>query len=220
MLLPIADLLDIPTLKSVRRLLANAPRYAGVRSAGWAARAVKLNTQFEASAPAVMQAAELIQAALLAHPVVQLAARTAKLSPVHFNAYCKGQSYGLHTDDAYMSDLRTDLSYTLFLSERDSYEGGELIIDDHSGEQGFRLEAGGLLLYPADSLHQVTAVVRGERLAAFGWLQSQVRDASERAILFDLELVRRHLHATEAGSAEFLRLSRVCGSLARRWSGA
>lgn len=220
MLLPIADLLDATSLAEVHTCLSKAPRYAGVRSAGWAARAVKHNSQFEANDPEVIQAAQLVHKALLAHPLVQLAARPAKLSPLLFNAYADGAYYGRHTDDALIAGLRTDLSYTLFLSEPASYQGGELVIHDHAGEQSFKLNAGALLLYPADTLHEVTPVVSGERLAAVGWLQSEIRDASARAVLFDLELLRRHLHASEAGSAEFLRLSRVCGTLARRWSGA
>ena len=217
MLLPIADLLDAPSLLQIRETLSTAPRYNGARSAGWAAQAVKHNQQFEPGEP-LSKAQAMISAALAGHPLLQLAARPARYSPVLFNAYQDGGSYGLHTDDAFMAGLRTDLSYTLFLSDPASYEGGELLIHDHAGTQSFKLDAGALLLYPADTLHEVSPVLRGERLAAVGWLQSQVQDASARALLFDLELVRRHLHTREPGSSEFLRLSRVCGVLIRRWS--
>jgi PKHD-type hydroxylase len=126
--------------------------------------------------------------------------------------------YGSHVDDALMGGMRTDISFTLFLSDPTSYDGGELIIDSASGEETFKLEAGALVAYPATSLHRVGAVTRGTRLAAIGWARSFVRDPAQRELLFDLDTVRRQLFAREGKSAAFDLISKSFANLLRMWA--
>ena len=146
---------------------------------------------------------------ILGNELFCLAARPKALSPLLFSRYDTGMQYGSHVDDALMGGMRTDISFTLFLSDATSYDGGELIIDSASGEETFKLEAGALVAYPATSLHRVGAVTRGARLAAVGWARSFVRDPAQRELLFDLDTARRQLFAREGKSAEFDLISKV-----------
>ena len=114
--------------------------------------------------------------------------------------------------------IRSDLSFTLFLSPPDAYDGGELVIEGSAGEQAFKLPAGGLVLYPSSTLHRVAPVTRGERLAAVSWVQSQVRDPACREILFDLDTARRTLFQREGKSREFDLLSKSLANLLRLWA--
>ena len=116
--------------------------------------------------------------------------------------------------------LRTDLAWTLFLSDPDSYDGGELVIESHEGETPVKLPAGALVVYDCGALHRVAPVTRGERLACVGWIQSRVRDSRQRELLFTLDQARRALHGREGGSPEFLQLSQVHSQLLRMWAEA
>jgi PKHD-type hydroxylase len=136
--------------------------------------------------------------------------------------------YGWHTDNALMGEqqneqmdepnlMRSDVSLTLFLSQPDTYDGGELVIDTDMGEQAFKLAAGSMLVYPSTALHQVTTVTRGVRFAAVTWIQSLVRQSQEREILFDLDTVRRSLFEKYGKVAEFDLLSKTYANLLRKW---
>jgi PKHD-type hydroxylase len=128
--------------------------------------------------------------------------------------------YGCHTDNAIMGDahpMRSDVSLTLFLSPPDTYDGGELSIDTSLGEQTFKLAAGSMIAYPSTALHQVKTVTKGVRLAAVTWVQSFVRAASEREILFDLDTARRSIHAQYGRTVEFDLLSKTHANLLRKW---
>jgi PKHD-type hydroxylase len=145
------------------------------------------------------------------------AVRPKALSPLLFSRYEKGMRYGSHVDDALMDGMRTDVSFTLFLSEPESYDGGELAIEGVSGEETFKLDAGALVAYSATSLHHVTEVTRGARLAAVGWVRSFVRDPARRELLFDLDTARRQMFAREGKSSEFDLVSKSLANLLRMW---
>ena len=153
---------------------------------GWAAAQVKCNQQFDASDAAVAALQAELHRRITMHPLVRLYARPQRTTLPLLNAYSTGMHYGRHVDDALMGEpaLRTDLAYTLFLSDGDDYDGGALVIDSHAGETPVRLDAGAIVIYPAGSLHRVEPVTRGERVAAVGWIQSLVRDPAQREVLF------------------------------------
>ena len=134
-----------------------------------------------------------------------------------FSRYQPGHAYGAHVDDALMGGVRSDLAFTLFLSEPDSYDGGELVIDSTAGEEGFKLAPGSVITYPATTLHRVAPVTRGERLAAAGWVRSYIRDAGRRELLFDLDTARRRIFDREGKTAEGDLLAKCAANLLRQW---
>jgi PKHD-type hydroxylase len=134
-----------------------------------------------------------------------------------FSAYEPGMHYGSHVDDALMAGIRTDVSFTLFLSDPESYGGGELTIESASGEDAVKLAAGSLLAYPSTTLHHVAPVTRGTRLAAVGWARSFVRNGAQREMLFDLDTARRQLFTREGKSAEYDLVSKSLANLLRMW---
>lgn len=132
-----------------------------------------------------------------------------------FSRYTPGMSYGTHVDNAVMAGKRTDLSFTLFLSDPRSYEGGELVMQDNGAERAFKLPAGQMILYPTSVPHRVAEVASGARLAAVGWVRSYIRDTGEREILFDLDNAIAGLSADQKDVE--MRLSKVRSNLIRRW---
>ena len=189
----------------------------GAATAGFAARLVKNNRQAEGSDRSLGTIRKLVAERVLGNEVFRLAVRPKALSPVLFSRYEKGMRYGSHVDDALMDGMRTDVSFTLFLSEPESYGGGELAIEGVSGEETFKLDAGTLVAYSATSLHHVSEVTRGARLAAVGWVRSFVRDPARRELLFDLDSARRQMFAREGKSTEFDLVSKSLANLLRMW---
>jgi PKHD-type hydroxylase len=212
-MLTIADVLTAEDVARVREGLGVAPFGDGRRTAGAAAKKVKANAQADGGDPRVQALVKFVRAALERHPVFSLYARPARWSPVMFNRYLGGDAYGFHVDDPVMGEMRTDLSFTLFLSDPGAYEGGALIVDGLDGEREVKLPAGSAVLYPTGALHRVTPVTSGERLAAVGWIQSLIRRADERELLFDLSRVRASLADNEAR----LTLDKAIGNLVRLW---
>ena len=212
-MLTIADVLAAEDVARVREGLAAAPFGDGKRTAGAAARKVKANAQADGADARVQALAKFVRDALERHPVFSLYARPARWSPVMFNRYRGGDAYGFHVDDPVMGEVRTDLSFTLFLSDPETYEGGALLIDGLDGEREVKLSVGSLVLYPTGALHRVTPVTSGERLAAVGWIQILIRRADEREILFDLGRTRASLPDGEAR----LTLDKAIGNLVRLW---
>ena len=218
-MLTVLDVLWPEDLARVREGLGKAGFSDGRRTAGGAARKVKANQQADMSDPAVQALARFVRQALDRSELLQLYARPAWWSKLLFSRYRPGDAYGLHMDDAMMAAedggrLRTDLSFTLFLSDPESYEGGALVIDGLDGEREIKPPAGAVALYATGSLHRVQAVGEGERLACVGWIQSLVRRGDEREILFDLGRVR-------AGASEGegrLLLDKAIGGLLRLWA--
>jgi len=197
MLLQIPDVLDAEQLANVRQYLDQADFVHGKATAGRAAGAVKHNLELDHEAPMRDNLVDAVMGTLTAHPHFQAAAYPAKVSTPIFARYTEGMAYGDHVDDPVMGEVdaryRSDISLTLFLNEPGDYEGGELVIETHFGEQQVKLPAGHVVLYPSSSRHRVEAVTGGERLVMVTWLQSQVREAERRALLFDLWQAREKL---------------------------
>jgi len=216
-MLIIDQVLGADDLKRVREGLAAATFAPGKKTARGEARAVKANRQAAGGDPKVAALGLFVRRALERNALFRLYAQPARWSAVMFNRYGSGESYGLHLDDAVMDGeggrLRTDLSFTLFLSDPDSYEGGELVVDDLEGERAVKPPAGAVAVYTSGALHRVEAVASGERLAAVGWVQSLIRRADEREVLFDLGGARSTM---PAGEGRML-LDKAIGKLVRLW---
>jgi len=209
-------------LQKVRAELASFSWDSGKRTAGAAARAVKENLQAKGADPKVAALERFVAEALQRHPMFEIAARPKRLTRLMFSRYEPGMTYGDHTDDALMGagedKVRTDLAFTIFLAERDSYEGGALVVESALGEQEIVLDAGDAILYPAGSIHRVAPVTAGARLAAVGWVESFVADAGRREILFDLSVARERLAGAGVPREELLRLDKATSNLLRMWA--
>lgn len=193
MYLVIDNVLTGEALARAQALLADAPWADGRATAGYQSAAVKRNEQLPERHPLTQQLQENVEGSLAASLLFQSAALPRHIFPPLFNRYASGHDFGTHVDNAIRqtpggAPLRTDLSATLFLADPASYDGGELEVEDGSASHRFKLAAGSMLLYPATTLHRVTPVTRGARLASFFWVQSLVADAGRRAILFDIDL--------------------------------
>ncbi len=225
MLLAIPALLPRDDALALAASLREAEWADGNATSGAGAVLVKRNRQLPVESEAARAAQRVVQAALAANALFLSAALPGRILPPMFNRYGEGDTYGSHVDNAIRIDgatgtkIRTDLSATLFLSEPAEYDGGELTIDGPSGVVSHKLQAGDLLLYPASSLHRVTPVTRGERLASFFWIQSLVRDDSARSMLFDLDQsIQALVHDRGGDNAQVLRLTNVYHNLIRRWA--
>lgn len=216
MILCLDGVLDAAECDAMREALAAAPFTAGVHTAGAQARALKHNEQLAARDPLAKALGAKVEQSLRSHPVAAAGALPLRFARTLFSRYRTGMAYGTHIDEPVMDGTRTDLSFTLFLSEPDRYEGGALVLDTPTGEQPFRLPAGSAVLYPSGARHRVETVTAGERLAAVGWLQSEVRDPAAREILLDLSTALAEL--PEAAADTRLRIAGVRASLRRRWS--
>lgn len=220
MIVCIASVLSPEQLAEVRGLLAQGQYVDGRQTAGWHARLVKNNRQLAANDPAGA-AGDIVRKALLGHEVFRAAVQPQRLRPMLFSRYEPGMDYGSHVDDALMGrdgeKLRSDVSMTVFLSEPESYDGGELVVEGTGGEQNYKLEAGAAIVYPSNTLHRVAPVTRGVREVAVSWAQSLVRDPARREVLFDLDTARRGLFQRAGKSREFDLLSKSHANLLRMW---
>lgn len=213
----IDEVLGAAEVLAIREALAEAPFTDGRATAGPAAVQVKRNEQARGDDPGVLASGRRVRLALEGHRVMRTLVRPLRWSSLMFSRYGPGQAYGLHADNAGMFDadgwpMRTDVSFTVFLSDPDSYEGGELFIEDGVGGRAFRPPAGSAVLYPTGLLHRVLPVTAGVRLACVGWVQSLVRRPEQREILFDLEGLR-----DDASGDAALTLDKTIGNLLRMW---
>lgn len=224
MLLEIPDLLTRDEVRAARLQLEAATWVDGRATAGHLAVGAKRNRQLAADDALAIRLGDGIVERLGKRAEFLAAALPLKVLPPFFNRYEGGGEYGFHIDNAIRTiagtphRVRTDVSSTLFLSDPDEYDGGELVIEDTYGTQSVKRRAGSLVLYPGTSLHRVTPVTRGTRYAAFFWTQSLVRDASRRALLLQLDTAIRELTAAAAGQAAIDRLTGVYHNLLRQWS--
>jgi PKHD-type hydroxylase len=224
MLLQVPQILTSEEVGHARELLDAAEWIDGRVTAGHQSALAKDNEQVPEQHPAAREVGQTIIAALARNPLFRAAAIPLHVYPPLFNRYTGGQSFGSHVDNAVRrvtgtaNQIRTDVSATLFLSEPGEYDGGELIIEDTYGVQSIKLAAGSMVLYPATSLHHVRPVTRGARLASFFWIQSMVRDDSQRTLLFDLDLAIQRLAGEAPEHPSVLQLTGVYHNLLRRWA--
>lgn len=218
MILCLHEVLDKQSLRALVERLASTPAAFedGRKTAGWHARTVKLNEQLrdDAASPVL----EMLAKTLLALPVFKAAAMPKQMVKLVLSRYGPGMHYGTHVDDALMGGIRTDLSFTLFLSAPEDYDGGALVMEGNDGETDVKLPAGSLVLYPTTTLHRVEPVTRGERLAVAGWVRSFIRSHEERELLFDIENIVASLRDAKADRAILDRLFKVRANLIRKWA--
>lgn len=227
MLIAIPGLLDADALARVHDTIGAAEWVDGNVTSGAQAALAKRNRQLPEESSAAQAARAIVLGALERSPLFIAAALPLKVFPPLFNSYEGGESFDVHVDNAIRIQrgtefrVRSDLSATLFLSDPDDYDGGELIIEGEFGAQSVKLAAGDMVLYPASSLHRVSPVTRGRRLASFFWIQSMVRDDGARRILFDLDQGVQGVAAERGqGDPAVIRLTGVYHNLLRRWADA
>ena len=225
MLIHIPQILAPETVAQLRMALAQAgPAWVdGRATAGYQGAPVKLNQQVDERSSVAIECQRVVAAALERNALFISAALPNALYPPMFNRYGEGMGFGLHVDGGirlhphHGNKFRTDLSLTLFLSDPDSYDGGELQIVDTYGTHSAKLPAGDMVLYPSTSLHQVTPVTRGERVACFTWVQSMVRDDGDRTLLFELDTAIQRLNAPQADTEACRTLVGTYHNLLRKW---
>lgn len=224
MMQKIPDLLSPEQVRQCRQALEQANWAEGALTAGHMALKAKNNLQLPHGDPVATRIGDFILDTLAKSPAFIAAALPLKVLPPRFNRYEGGGNYGSHVDNAILTvpggghRIRTDLSATLFFSDPDEYDGGELVIEDTYGTHRVKLPAGHMVLYPGASLHQVTPVTRGARYAAFFWIQSLVRDDGQRALLLNLDTAIQDLTVATPDHPALGRLLGVYHNLLRTWA--
>lgn len=221
MILNIPAVLNQQQVSQVREHLRAAEWVDGKETAGRQGVSVKNNRQIKEGSRIANELGQAILGALEVNSLFISAALPNRVYPPLFNCYEVGMTFGSHVDNAVRlhpldgSKFRTDLSATLFLSSPDEYDGGELLIEDTYGVHQIKLAAGDMVLYPSGSLHRVTPVTRGARVASFFWIESMVRDDAERTVLFDMDMAIQRLAATGAEEQARLQLTNCYHNLLR-----
>jgi PKHD-type hydroxylase len=224
MLIQIPDVLSADQVAEGRRALDAAEWTDGRVTAGHQSARAKRNQQLPEDHPIARQLGDAILRALQANPLFVAAALPLRVFPPLFNRYEGGHSFGNHVDNAIRQvpgaplRIRTDLSATLFFSEPEEYDGGELFIEDTYGVHRVKLPAGHMVLYPSSSLHNVQPVTRGARVASFFWIQSMIRDDGERTLLFDLDNAIQTVARDAPDHPAAVQLTSVYHNLLRRWA--
>lgn len=223
MLLKIPGVLTAEQVAQCRAALEQADWVDGRVTAGHQSSRVKNNQQLPEDHPVARQWGDLISQTLARNMLFRSAALPAKIYPPLFNRYSGGGNFGVHVDNAVRDvrgtphRVRTDISATLFLVEPDEYDGGELVIEDTYGAQSIKFAAGDMVLYPGTSLHRVNPVTRGARMASFFWIQSLVREDSQRSLLFDMDTAIQRLAVNAPDHPSVTQLTGVYHNLLRRW---
>ena len=225
MLICVPDVLSKVEVADFRAAMDAADWEDGRSTACAQSARIKKNEQLPPNSNIARQLGEAVVRALVANPLFVSAAIPKQIFPPLFNRYGVGQHFGIHVDNAVRGDhlsgarIRTDLSVMLFLSEPEEYDGGELIVEDYYGSHRIKLPAGHLVLYPATSLHAVTEVTRGVRVASFFWLQSMVRDGQARSLIFDLDTAIQGLvQRVGRDDPELVKLTGIYHNLIRCWA--
>lgn len=224
MIVRVPAVLSAEQLAAVHALLADAPWGDGRATAGYQSARVKENLQLPEDCDASRKLRDVVVTALERNPLFMAAALPLRVFPPLFNRYEVGQTFGAHVDNAIRAvtgtahRIRTDISATLFLNAPEDYDGGELIVEDTYGAHSAKLAAGDMILYPATSLHRVTPVTRGARVAAFFWVQSMVKDDGQRRILFDLDRSIAELTQAVPENPALVRLTACYHNLIRQWA--
>jgi PKHD-type hydroxylase len=220
MIIPLANLLNPNEIDTIVALTKEAEFKEGKLTAGWAAREIKNNLQV-IDGPVHEKINQILQASLARNELFQISAFPRYVRPFLISKTVVGGGYGSHVDNPIMVGpfmSRTDISMTVFLSDPDSYVGGDLVLEETIGERRFRMAKGSAVIYPSTSLHRVDTVSSGERLVACTWVQSRIRQADQREILFDLDKARREIFKKDGKTHVFDLLSKSHANLARQWS--
>ncbi len=224
MLIHVPQVLSKDQVAEARAKLDAAEWIDGSATAGFQSVRVKHNLQLPEQHPLSEELGDVVLTALQRQPLFLSAALPFRVFPPLFNRYEGGGSFGNHVDNAIRQRagtghrIRTDLSATLFLSEPQEYEGGELLVEDTYGVHSVKLPAGHLVLYPSTSLHNVRPVTQGARIAAFFWIQSMVRADADRTLLFDLDNAIQQLNRDVPDHPSSVQLTAVYHNLLRRWA--
>lgn len=223
MLIQVPEVLTREQVKTFREKLDATQWIDGKVTAGYQSAQVKNNSQLSESNPVAAELGRQIVDALNTHPVFVSAALPKKIFPPLFNRYAGGQSFGNHVDNSVRrinatgEYVRTDLSVTLFFSDPDEYDGGELVVEDTYGTKSVKLAAGDAILYPSTSLHHVRPVTRGARVSSFFWLQSMVRSDVQRSLLLNLDVAIQKLNRDTPNHESIVELTGVYHNLLRQW---
>ncbi|MCC0178808.1 Fe2+-dependent dioxygenase [Waterburya agarophytonicola K14] len=221
MIFSIDNILSPEEISEIKQVLERAEFVDGKLTAGWHAKLVKNNQQLK-SGTSQKELKAKICAVLFKNALFQTTVRPKTIHSILFSRYDQGMSYDTHVDNALMKNngsfCRSDVSFTLFLNSPQDYEGGDLTIEGVQEEQHYKLDAGSAIIYPSTTLHRVNPVTQGTRLVVVGWVQSVIRDASDREILFDLETARRAIFAKSGKTPEFDLISKSIANLLRKWA--
>ena len=223
MMLHIPGVLTPEQVAQCRTRLHGTDWVDGRQSVGTQGAQVKRNRQLAEGSPLALELGTMVSAALMANPLFFSSVLPLRILPPYFNGYAGGEHYGPHVDGAIRvqrggAPVRSDVSCTVFLSEPDEYEGGELSVVDAYGTHDVKLPAGDAIVYPSSSVHQVMPVTAGERLASFLWVQSMIRDDWKRAMLFELDANIQALRARHGDGAEMVGLTGHYHNLLRMWA--
>jgi PKHD-type hydroxylase len=222
MIFSIDNIISPDELTEIKQVLTQAEFVDGKLTAGWHAKLVKHNQQLKAGT-SQRQLKTKICDVLHRNALFQSAIRPKLIHSLLFSRYSEGMSYDTHVDNAIMGGgksglYRSDVSFTLFLNSPQEYTGGELTIEGVQEDQSYKLDAGSVILYPSTTLHRVNPVTQGTRLVAVGWVQSLIRDGSDRELLLDLDTARRAIFAKSGKTPEFDLLSKSIANLLRKWA--
>lgn len=221
MLLTLSNVLTKDRLKTIISILNEAPFVDGSLSAGSAAKRVKNNEEVAMDASQINELNNIVMGSLVANPQYKSAALPHRIAAPFYARYTEGMEYGDHVDDPVMGSgnrYRSDISITIFLTEPESYDGGELVINTSFGVQQVKLKAGHAVMYPSSSLHHVNPVTRGERLVAVTWVQSMVRSAEQRELLHQMNIARESLLQKAPQSPETKAIDICYVNLLRMWA--
>jgi PKHD-type hydroxylase len=223
MMIHIPDLLTPDQVARCRDVMTKAAWIDGNTTAGHQSGQVKYNLQLPENSPEARELGDMVLQALARSPLFFSAVLPKQVFPPLFNRYDAGMTFGSHVDNAIREHysgtrVRTDVSSTLFISEPEEYDGGELIVEDTYGSHAVKLPAGDMIVYPGTSLHNVTPITRGSRIASFFWTQSMIRDDAKRSLLFDMDMAIMKLNRDHPGHESAVELTSVYHNLLRQWA--
>jgi PKHD-type hydroxylase len=224
MMIHIPQVLTPEQVARCRQVMQKAAWVDGKVTAGEQSAKVKFNLQLPETAPEARELGEMVMAAIGRSDLFFSAVLPKQVFPPLFNRYDAGMTFGAHVDNAIRSylntplQIRTDISSTLFISAPEDYDGGELVVEDTYGSHKVKLPAGDMIVYPGTSLHNVTPITRGSRIASFFWTQSLIRDDSKRALMFDLDMSIRRLATDHPEHPSVVSLTSTYHNLLRQWA--
>lgn len=223
MFVRIPQLLNDENLKLVDTIIETGNFVDGAATTGAPTKAVKQNLQLELMKhPKREDLVRMFTQVFNENPIVRSATLPKRMTLPLISKYLPGMAYGWHVDNAMMASvggpLRSDIACTIFLNNRQDYEGGELIVRGISGDIKVKLDRGDAFLYPATSRHQVTEISSGERKAVVFWIQSMIADQSKREILYDLELAYDRVSRENPDSEAKQMIQKTQANLVRRWA--